>query len=71
MQLVLVSSCLLGRPVRYNAIHKRCDSEVLARWQAQGLVVPVCPEVSGGLARATPCRRDHRRRRWRQGLAGL
>jgi uncharacterized protein YbbK (DUF523 family) len=49
MQLVLVSSCLLGSPVRYNDIHKRCESEVLARWQAQGRVVPVCPEVAGGL----------------------
>ena len=49
VQLVLVSACLLGSPVRYNAIHKRCDSEVLARWLAQGRVVPVCPEVSGGL----------------------
>lgn len=49
MQLVLVSACLLGSPVRYNDIHQRCDSEVLARWVAQGRVVPVCPEVSGGL----------------------
>lgn len=49
MPLVLVSACLLGQPVRYKAIHKRCDNEVLARWQAQGRVVPVCPEVSGGL----------------------
>jgi len=49
MQLVLVSACLLGSPVRYNAIHQRYDSEVPARWQAQGRVVPVCPEVEGGL----------------------
>ncbi|MDR3371502.1 DUF523 domain-containing protein [Rhodoferax sp.] len=49
MQYVLVSSCLLGSPVRYNDIHKRCESDVLARWQAQGRVVPVCPEVAGGL----------------------
>jgi len=49
MQLVLVSACLLGSTVRYNAIHQRCESEVLARWQAQGRVVAVCPEVSGGL----------------------
>jgi len=49
MQLVLVSACLLGSPVRYNDIHQRCESEVLARWVAQGRVVPVCPEVSGGL----------------------
>ena len=48
-QLVLVSACLIGQPVRYNAIHQCCESEVLAQWLAQGRVVPVCPEVSGGL----------------------
>lgn len=54
MQLVLVSACLLGSPVRYNDIHQRCESEVLARWQAQGRVVPVCPEVAGGLSVPRP-----------------
>lgn len=49
MQLVLVSSCLLGSPVRYNGAHKRSDSGVLRRWLAQGRVVPVCPELAGGL----------------------
>jgi uncharacterized protein YbbK (DUF523 family) len=46
---VLVSACLLGQPVRYDGRDKRVDSGVLARWVAEGRVVPVCPEVAGGL----------------------
>jgi uncharacterized protein YbbK (DUF523 family) len=49
MQHVLVSSCLLGAPVRYNGEHKRSDSAILARWVAEGRVVAVCPEMAGGL----------------------
>jgi uncharacterized protein YbbK (DUF523 family) len=46
---VLVSACLLGQPVRYDAKDKRVDHAILARWVAEGRVVPVCPEVAGGL----------------------
>lgn len=46
---VLVSACLLGQPVRYNGADKRCDDAVLQRWLREGRVVPVCPEVAGGL----------------------
>jgi uncharacterized protein YbbK (DUF523 family) len=46
---VLVSACLLGEPVRYDGKDKRVASEILARWIAEGRVVPVCPEVEGGL----------------------
>jgi uncharacterized protein YbbK (DUF523 family) len=49
MEKVLVSSCLLGDPVRYNGADKRCDHEILRRWLREGRVVPVCPEVAGGL----------------------
>lgn len=49
MELVLVSSCLIGRPVRYDGAHRHSASEVLQRWLAEGRVVPVCPEVAGGL----------------------
>jgi len=48
MQLVLVSACLLGSPVRYNGAHKRSASEVLQRWLEEGRVLSVCPEVAGG-----------------------
>ncbi len=54
MQFVLVSSCLLGCPVRYNGAHKRSGNEVLQRWLAEGRVVSVCPEVAGGLSVPRP-----------------
>lgn len=46
---VLVSSCLLGEAVRYHGGDARCESDVIARWLAEGRLVPVCPEVSAGL----------------------
>jgi uncharacterized protein YbbK (DUF523 family) len=49
MEFVLVSSCLLGEAVRYNGGDMRCDHAVLQRWLREGRVVPVCPEVAGGL----------------------
>ena len=48
MQKILVSRCLLGQRVRYDGgAHGPFD--VLARWQAEGRIVPLCPEVAGGL----------------------
>lgn len=48
MQKILVSSCLLGQPVRYNgkaySIHP-----ILEQWQQEGRVIAICPEVSAGL----------------------
>ena len=49
MQFVLVSACLIGKPVRYNGGNNRCNSTILQRWLREGRVVPVCPEVEGGL----------------------
>ena len=49
MESILISSCLIGEPVRYNGVDKRCDAEILLRWRGEGRLVPVCPEVSGGL----------------------
>jgi uncharacterized protein YbbK (DUF523 family) len=49
MEKILVSACLLGERVRYNGADKRCDHEVLQRWIDEGRIVPVCPEVGGGL----------------------
>lgn len=54
MQKILVSACLMGQPVRYNGEHKRSASEVLRRWMADGRVIPVCPEVAGGLTVPRP-----------------
>jgi uncharacterized protein YbbK (DUF523 family) len=49
MESVLVSACLLGEPVRYDGGHKHCDSQILKRWLRNRRVVPVCPEIAGGL----------------------
>jgi uncharacterized protein YbbK (DUF523 family) len=47
---VLVSSCLLGEPVRYHGGAATLESGVLDRWRAEGRVVAACPEVAGGLS---------------------
>lgn len=49
MQYVLISSCLLGNPVRYDGRGVPHGDAVLARWRDEGRVVPVCPEVAGGM----------------------
>lgn len=49
MEYVLVSACLIGESVRYNGGDKLCDHQVMQRWLREGRVVPVCPEVAGGL----------------------
>lgn len=46
---VLVSACLLGQPVRYDGGAKPIVSPILDRWRDEGRVVPLCPEVLGGL----------------------
>jgi uncharacterized protein YbbK (DUF523 family) len=46
---ILVSACLLGERVRHDAGHKASEHAALQRWAAEGRLVPVCPEVAGGL----------------------
>lgn len=46
---VLVSSCLLGAHVRYDGRSSRVDNALLSRWWKMNLVVPLCPELLGGL----------------------
>jgi uncharacterized protein YbbK (DUF523 family) len=46
---VLVSSCLLGEPVRYHGGDAPCSHEILDRWRAEGRLVPFCPETAAGL----------------------
>lgn len=51
---VLVSACLLGRPVRYNGSAKTLEDALLNRWVSEGRVVSVCPEVMAGLPTPRP-----------------
>ncbi|MDM8348740.1 DUF523 domain-containing protein [Pseudomonas sp. sp1636] len=48
MHKVLVSRCLLGQRVRYDG-GAHGPFALLQRWQAEGRVVALCPEVAGGL----------------------
>ena len=54
MERILVSSCLAGRPVRYDGAAKPMAGDLFERWRAEGRLVPFCPEVSGGLAVPRP-----------------
>ncbi|EAR09562.1 DUF523 domain-containing protein [Reinekea blandensis] len=46
---ILVSACLLGDRVRYDGADNSVSNDWLQRWKEEGRLVPVCPEVSGGL----------------------
>jgi uncharacterized protein YbbK (DUF523 family) len=54
MQRVLISACLLGERVRYHGGDARIGHPILERWQAEGRLVPLCPEVTGGLTTPRP-----------------
>lgn len=45
---------MVGRPVRYDGAAKPVGADLFARWRAEGRLVPICPEVSGGLAVPRP-----------------
>ena len=54
MHKVLISACLLGEPVRYHGGDSRVEHGTLRRWQHEGRVVALCPEVAGGLGTPRP-----------------
>ena len=47
MEKLLVSACLLGMPCRYDGKSKPCDAVIALRDRFE--LLPVCPEVMGGL----------------------
>ncbi|TIV25157.1 MAG: DUF523 domain-containing protein [Mesorhizobium sp.] len=54
MERVLVSACLLGSNVRYNGSFRLDHHPVLARWQSEGRIVQICPEVAAGFPTPRP-----------------
>ncbi|MDS1269308.1 DUF523 domain-containing protein [Lipingzhangella sp. LS1_29] len=65
MESVLVSACLMGRPVRFDGAAKpvvgltgdgddHAPGAILARWRSEGRAVVYCPEVGGGLGVPRP-----------------
>ncbi len=54
MNRILVSACLLGEPVRYNGLADFCQNEILSKWEKEGRLVSICPEVEAGLGIPRP-----------------
>ncbi|OXI94330.1 hypothetical protein CFB41_29930 [Burkholderia sp. AU33803] len=54
MPKILVSLCVIGHPVRYNGSARTAAHEALERWQREGRLVPVCPELAGGFSVPRP-----------------
>lgn len=48
MERLLISRCLLGDAVRYDGAGRAVPA-LLQHWQAEGRLVPLCPELAGGL----------------------
>jgi len=49
MKKILVSACFLGEKVRYDGKHKALSHSIIQKWQSEGRLISICPEVAGGL----------------------
>lgn len=54
MKKILVSACMLGDRVRYDGGHHLIDNPMLKRWHDEGRLIPICPEIAGGLSTPRP-----------------
>jgi len=55
MKKILVSECLYGgRIVRYDGGDKAETNPIFVKWKEEGRLIPVCPEVFGGLPTPRP-----------------
>jgi len=54
MDKILVSGCLFGAHVRYDDGDIPCEDPIFLAWKKEGRLVPVCPEVFGGLPTPRP-----------------
>jgi uncharacterized protein YbbK (DUF523 family) len=49
MKKILISACLVGDRVRYDGRRVPVTAGLLKRWLQKEILLPFCPEVSGGL----------------------
>jgi uncharacterized protein YbbK (DUF523 family) len=54
MKRILVSSCLLGFKVRYNGSDAEVQDQIWKRWQKEGRLVSLCPELAAGFSVPRP-----------------
>lgn len=51
MRKILVSECLISeQAVRYDGMVLRLSAPLFLRWKEEGRLVPICPELYGGLS---------------------
>ena len=55
MPKILVSACLYGECTKYDGTNNICKHPLFLKWKNKGELVPVCPEVLGGLKTPRPC----------------
>lgn len=55
MKKILVSACLYGECTRYDGKSNLLKNPIFLKWKNMGVLVPVCPEVLGGLKTPRPC----------------
>lgn len=51
---ILISACRFGQPVRYDGGHTRSASPLLDWLDAEGCLIPFCPEVAAGAQTPRP-----------------
>ena len=49
MKKIIISACLVGEICRYDGKSKPMDSDILENLKEKYELIPVCPEVAGGL----------------------
>lgn len=54
MDKILISKCLLGENVKYSGGNNKIENPIIERWQKEGRLIPICPEVEGGLPTPRP-----------------
>lgn len=51
---ILISACLIGENVKYDGGNNALHVKILEQWKQEGVLVPLCPEVLGGLGVPRP-----------------
>jgi uncharacterized protein YbbK (DUF523 family) len=51
---ILVSACLLGRPVRYDGSAKALAHAALEQWRVEDRLAVICPELAAGFTTPRP-----------------
>ena len=54
MRKILISACLIGENVKYDSGNNALHVKILEQWKEEGVLVPLCPEVLGGLGIPRP-----------------